>query len=268
VEAAVTDNTLLLTFAAVTLGLFAALWGLGSFLQSSLYSELADRLPLRALVGALLLGGFITFWTYANTRAAGQDRYGTLFEFNPMTVTDLTEFDAVRRYRAAAGQEAPEKTVAFKRTGGGRTAPFVEVDDPSRPLNLTTADYVTIALEVKEGETKTRFDADLDDKGRYKSATNKVFRDKRGRYIEFGQTNTPSPIYAPSRGAFAAAVGINVLNFVVWFVVFWPVMRFTLGHSLGLAVVFGGVTMLLLMPLLFEKNQRTQRPAAAAVQKA
>ena len=96
-----------------------------------------------------------------------KDRYGTLFEFNPTTATEFSEFDAVRRDKAGA-----EKAVAFKRVGGGRTTPFAEAADPARHFTLTTADYVTVALEVKEGDAKAHFDADLDDKGRYKSGTN------------------------------------------------------------------------------------------------
>jgi hypothetical protein len=260
-EAAVTPGTtLLLTFAAVTAGLFVALWGLGAFIQGALYSGPASRLPLRALAGAVLLGGFITLWTSANTRAGTKDRYGVLHEFTSETHTEFTEFDAIRRDRAGK-----ERTVPFKRTGG-RTAPFVEAADPSRPFTLTTADYVTTGLEVKEGDGKTRFDDELDAGGKYKHAANKVFRDGKGRRIEFGQSNTPSPIVAKSTGAQIGALLLNAGVFVVWFVVFWPVMRFTLGHALGLAAVFGAVTMLLLMPMLFDTNRVSHQAPPAAVE--
>jgi len=255
-------TTLLLTFAGLAFGLTVALWGLGMFLQGYVYSEPAGRMPLRALLGGLILGGFLTFWVYANTRAAGKDRYGTLFEFNPVTTKTFDDFDAVRRYRPAGDKkEGVEKTVHFKRSGGGATAPFVDPD--GKPFTLTTADYLTVALEIKDGDqAPAAFNAELDDKGKYKPG--KVFRDRNRRYVEFGQTNTPSAIFVPSRGAFAGAVVLNLLNFVVWFAVFWPVMRFTAGHAAGLAIVVGGVTMLVLMPLLFEKNQVPHHEPAPA----
>lgn len=249
------QTTLLVTFAGLVFALTLSLLALGQFMQGYLYSQPASRMPVRALVGGLILGGFLTFWVYANTRAETKDRYGTLFEFTPTKVIEFHEFEAVRRYRATAGGAAPEKTVPFKRSGGGRTAPFVEAADPGKSFALSTADYMTVALEVKNGEGKGRYDAELNDKGQYKSTSAKVFRDRDKRFIEFGQSAVPSAIQAPSSGAFAAAVGLNLLNFVIWFAVFWPVMKFTLGHALGLATIFGGVTMLLLMPLLFQKNQ-------------
>lgn len=250
---------LLLTFAGLTVGLFAALWGLGLFLQGYLYSEPASKMPLRALGGAVILAAFLTFWVQVNTRAETKDRYGTLFEFNPTSTQSFQEFQAIRKDR-----QGKESTVAFQRVGGGTTAPYVE-PETQQPFRLTTADYVTVALDVKVGETTTRFDAELDDKGKYKSLNNKVFTAKDRRFIEFGQTNTPSLIFAPSRGAFFAALALNALNFILWFAVFWPVLRFSFGHAIGLAFVFGGVTMLLLMPLLFDKNQvRASTPPAPA----
>jgi hypothetical protein len=257
-------TTLLLTFAGLTFGLTVALWGLGMFLQGYVYSEPAGRMPLRAALGGLILGGFLTFWVYANTRAEGKDRYGTLFEFNPVTTKGFDEFTAVRRYRPAGDKkEAVEKSVTFKRSGGGTTAPFKDAD--GKDFTLNTADYLVVALELKESDVTATFNADLDDKGKYKPG--KVFRDRNRRYIEFGQSNTPSAIHAPSRGAFAGAVLLNLLNFVIWFAVFWPVMRFTAGHAVGLALVVGGVTMLVLMPLLFEKNQVPHHEPTKAEQK-
>jgi hypothetical protein len=62
---------------------------------------------------------------------------------------------------------------------------------------------------------------------------------------------------------------LNLGVFVVWLVVLWPVLRFTLAPAAGLALVLGGVTMLLLMPLLFEKNQVPQaQPAKPPVKAA
>ena len=83
-EMIVTPGTLLiLTFAGLVVGFFAFFWGTTLFLQSSLYNAPTTKLPIRAAIAAFLVGGFVTFWTFVNTRAESKDRYGTLFEFNP-----------------------------------------------------------------------------------------------------------------------------------------------------------------------------------------
>jgi hypothetical protein len=242
-------TTLLVTFAAVTFALVIVLWGLGMFLQGFLYNAPAGRLPLRAAAGGLILGGFFAFWVYVNTRADTKDKYGIIFMSSAESRKEFSEFEAVREYKSAGDKQGiPGKAVKFKRPG--KSGPFTDPD--GKPFLLTTSDYMTTEMDVKEGDQTARFTAELDDKGKYKPGHR--FVDRNRRYIEFGQTNTPSDIVAVSRGAVFGAVALNLLGFVMWFVVFWPVMRFTVGHSIGLAAVFGGAT-LLMMPLLFEKNQ-------------
>ena len=65
----------------------------------------------------------------------------------------------------------------------------------------------------------------------------------------------PRQMEVPSTSGLVAAVAINVLQYVVWFLAFWLGLRFTIGHSLGLAVAFGVASMVILMPLLFEQNK-------------
>ena len=50
--------TLLIILFLVTLVLFALFWGGGLVAQGYLYQQPADRLPIRALAGALLVGSF------------------------------------------------------------------------------------------------------------------------------------------------------------------------------------------------------------------
>lgn len=246
--------TLLLTFLGVSLVVFALLWATAAVLQPYLYSEVAERMPLRAAIGGVAIGAFLTFWTYANTRAEYLDKYGTLFEFTSTGTREISEFEAVRRLnrKGADGQWA-EETVAFKRLPG-RSGEFAEGGDPARKFLTNTASYMTIALLVPEGEGKARFEAELDRGGTaYRSSTEKVFRERGGRrYIE---TVAPGVVHAPSRWAMIAAILLNVLHFALWFAVFWPVMRFGSEAALGGAAVFGLVTMLMVMPLLFVANR-------------
>jgi hypothetical protein len=221
-------------------------------LQPYLYSEPAGRLGLRAAAGGLLIGGFLTLWTFANTRASSPDRYGTLFEFNPTARHEVTEFDAVRRL-AQKGPDGKwaEETVTYKRLPGKDVA-FGEGGDPARPYRPNTSGYMTVAVLVPEGDRKARFDAELDAKG-VAYTPEKVFREAGGRrYVE---VDVPGLVFAPSPWAAVGAVLLNAAHFGLWFVVLWLVMRYDAGSAAGGAAVLGLTTMLAVMPLLFGSNR-------------
>jgi hypothetical protein len=244
----VTPGTVLvLTFAGLVAGFFAFFWGTTLFLQSSLYNAPTTKLPVRAAIAAFLVGGFLTFWTFVNTRAESKDRYGTFFEFNPTSSHDFAEFTAVRRDANKKETPVPHKKVSGK---------FVEAQDTTKGFRMKSADFYVTAIEVKEKDKAARFEADLDGEGRYKAGSTKVFREKDGkRFIEFGPSEVPTPIYAPSSGAFVGALMLNLMLYVVLFVALWPVLRYTLGHAIAGAAGIGVFVMLLLMPLLFERNK-------------
>ena len=86
--------TLLITLVLITLVLFALFLGGGLVAQGYLYQEPADRLPLRALAGAVLVGLFIMMWVLIDRGAPR--KYDTFFQFSPYTTREFTEFEAVR----------------------------------------------------------------------------------------------------------------------------------------------------------------------------
>jgi hypothetical protein len=245
--------TLVLTLVFCAVAFTALFWALGVLVQSYLYSQPASHLPVRSVIAGVVVALFVTGWTYLNTRASHPDKYGTIFDFKPTTVKDVTEFEAVRQLRIkdAAGQYK-EVSVPFKYVPEGKAGKFVETTT-GKDFRLNTADYMTVAIDLPEDGKKTRFDAALDSKGTYAlDGDHVVFTEKGGsRYLESNQFHRMN---VPSTGAFAAAVALNVVVFVVWFVAFWPVMRFNSGHALILALIFGTFSVLILMPLLFEKN--------------
>ena len=135
------------------------------------------------------------------------------------------------------------------------------------------------AIEIPEGESKVRFEAELfvPDEAHpgelrpykpgdtaqptYNRGVIRTFREANGRrYIEFSQLGTPGPIQSPSRGAWIGAVLLNLAQFVIWFIVFWPILRFTSGVVLGLAAGFGVAVMLFAMPILFDRNKTPLPP--------
>lgn len=271
--------TLLLVLLLTFLVVFALFWGGTLVAQGYLYQNPAGQLPLRAAVGALLVALFITFWVWLDKRNPG--KYDTFFEFAGETSKEVNEFEAVRwtldptagkgkvEFRKDEKGNPAEKVTRYKRSGAGKAATFVE-EGTTQTYKANTTDTMTAALLVKpdEGGNPMRFNAELkkDERtGALNYTTDRRFVEAGGnRYIKADQ---PGVVYIPSSGVVAVSLLLNVALFAVWFVAFWPVLRFNWGHALGFAVVCGLVTMLLVMPLLFKPN-RTGKVAAAAAARA
>jgi hypothetical protein len=249
-------------------------WGTTRFLQGYLYNEPAERLPVRALVAGVLVGGFLTLWTFVNTRASVENKYGTFFDFNPVGEREVTAFEAVRRYpkrdeRGRFTADAREETVAFARKAG-TTPPEFENEATGERFAVanTGAGYLTVALLIDDGDgRKARFNANIDPKNpnSYAAAAgtaNHQFDEERGgRYLDGA---TPTVVYAPSRWGVFAALALNGLLFVAWFAAFGPVLRYSSGHALGLAAACGAAALLVLMPLLFKLNKPKAVPVLPA----
>ncbi len=247
--------TLVLTLILLSVAVAAMMWAMALFVQPYLHGEPADRLPIRVLVAGLTVGCFVTFWVYVNTRADRPDKYGTFFEFNPTGTKTFDQFEAVERLATkGADGKYPEKTVAFKRTAG-KQGEFVAAGNPSQKFRLNTTSMMTVAIIVDDNGQKARFDAELSDSGTTYKTPAKVFRESgSARFLEGENIGT---YFAPSTGSVVAAVTLNLMLFVVWFLVFFPILRYSSGLSLGLAVGFGLATMLIALPLLFEMNRKT-----------
>lgn len=263
--------TLLLPLLLVTLVLFALFLGGGLVAQGYLYQEPADRLPLRALAGAALVGSFITMWVWIDKR--NPRRYDTFFEFAPYERKEFSEFEAIRwvspdgsKLKVDETGKPVEVVVKFKRGVGAKHDKFFEekTDAPFQ-LNSTTKtgeSYMTVAIQLvpEPGAEPIRLNALMKEDPRTKTksyTSDKRFVEEKGsRYVEADQLGV---LYVPSTGTVVVALLINFLHFAVWFIAFWPILQFTRGHAFVLTVLFGLVTMLLVMPLLFRPN-RAQAP--------
>src|ERR1700755_3269228 len=134
--------------------------------QGYLYQNPADRFPLRAAAGALLVGLFLTVWTWIDKRNPG--RYDTFFEFAPYSTKEFTEFTAVR-WTAVAGKLATdpqgkptETTVKFKRHPGAKGPAFLE-EGTGHPFTLNDSTMMTAAVVLKTDDAPepVRFNAEL-----------------------------------------------------------------------------------------------------------
>jgi hypothetical protein len=265
---------LAVTLAGLTVGLLAFFWGIALFLQGYLYNQIADKLPVRAAVAALLVACGLTGWTLLNTRASHPDKYGVLFGFDrmmtPTSTREVGEFEAVRQLGRAGPRGEFEPLKDDKGQPREQRAKFVWdgqkgfVEAGSRePFKLNTSTYMTTSLLVPDGGEPAKFDAVLEN-GRYTAG--KPFADPAGRTVE---GEAPRQMVVPSGSAMAVGLLVNAGHFLLWVAAFWLGLRFAFGHSVGLAAVFGGMSMVVLMPLLFAANTpKPQPPGLVAPAKA
>lgn len=249
---------LVFTLVGVTAAGFALFWGLTLFIQRYLYNEPADKLPLRAAVAGLALGCFFGFWVYVNTRADGENKYGVIHQFSPNDRSaPIAKFQAVRKYPNAKREE----TVAFERQPVGAGQHYKSADGKDFALN--TPDYLTIALLVDDAGKPVRYEAVLQNDA-YVGEKYEFKEKDGGRVVEWSRpfdAAEPLSIVSPSGGTVFLALLLNVLHLVIWFAIFWPVLKFNVGHAILLAVVFCAMSTVLLMPLLFEANKVAKTPA-------
>jgi hypothetical protein len=264
---------LLLVFLLLLVGLFALFLGGGLLAQGYLYQNPAERMPLRSAAGAVLVGGFVTFWMWVDQRAPG--RYDTFFNFSPHTTVEFNEFEAVRwmgsggKLKLDAGGKPTETTTRFHRVPGGK-GQFLE-DGTGEPFKLSGStssgsQYMTGAIRIKgpDDTGPVRYNATLkeDPNTKTKTYTPEVkFEEEKGsRFVTADKLGT---LYVPSTGTVVGALLLNFLLVVVWLVAFWPILRFSLSHALVFAASLAIVTMLAVMPLLFKQN-RVAKPAPGA----
>lgn len=267
--------TLLIVFVLLTGGLTALFLGVTIVAQGYLYQEPASRLPLRAVAGGVLLGGFITLWAVIDKNNPG--RYDTFFNFSPYSTTEFTEFEAVRwpavngKLKTDASGNPVEVIVKFKRSAGGKGAAFLEegTSNTFKPVgsDSVSGSYMTGAIRVKgpDDPEPVRYNALVKENPRTKAkeyTTERRFVEENGsRYVEAVQLGT---LFVPSNRTIALSLLLNFALLVLWLVVTWPVLRYSFGHALGLTAVGTLVTLLLLMPLLFRFNRPPEpKPAAA-----
>jgi hypothetical protein len=266
---------MILTFALVAVALFAVFWGGSLFAQGYLYQNPAERLPIRAAIAALLVGGFITYWVNLDKRLPG--KYDTFFAFSGESTREFDEFEAVRWQfdpsskglkKDAQGNPA-EAVVKFKKVPGGKTPAFAEEPGGKKFVTHDT-EMMTAALVVPdEGGHPVKFKAQLRKDDRT-GAMNYISDQNERRFVEENGSRyimhaRPGVMHVPSSAVVATALLLNFTLFAVWFVAFWLILRFNPGHALGFTAIFGLLMMLLILPLLFKPNREFNRTVTVAV---
>lgn len=269
---------MLLTALLVFLASYALVWAVTSLGQAYVYERVVDRLPLRAAGAAAVVALYVMMWVAIDRGSPG--KYDTFFEFASYTTAQFNEFEAVRwepdpatrngkvEFKKDAAGKPAETTVKFRRAGGKSSK---LVDDKGREFVLSDGGMMTAAIVFKPDPAgaPVRFDALFKDGPRGKEYFPKSGSDtERRRFVDptgprYVSLDQPGVMVIPSTGTVFFALLLNFGLFVAWFAAFWPVLRFGAGFALLLAVAFGLVTMIAIMPVLFKPGRAAPPPAEA-----
>ena len=227
---------LLILLLALT-GIFGVvLWLISVILQGWLYNDLASKLPLRALAGGAALALFHTGWCAIYKADPG--RFDTLYSFKTEALDGkYDEFQSIRK----VGKNE-QKPVRFIRVG--ESTDFESLESRKR-WNRSDADGMMVAILIQEKgkDQPTRFDANLSSDGLFRPRNETKYETDGGkRYMDEGSLGN---VYRKRSFAVIGNLFVNLLHLALWVVVFWPILRFTLGHAVGFGLAFWAITMLL-----------------------
>lgn len=238
--------TLGLIFALLAFVIILSLWGGSMVLQGWLYQNPADRMPIRAAAGGLLMASFLTLWCYIDSREPG--KYDTLFEFSALEVTDHDSFDAVMKKR-----NGDELIIPYKKQAGTKGATSDFVDGKGQRWRKNTSDSMAIAVLIHEKDKNepTRFKANLDKNGNFQGEISQIrYTDDSGRYMD---ADALGRVYRNKTGVLFANIFLNVIHFVLWWMVLWFGLRFSFWHACGIALTIWMFVMLAVQPVLFNQ---------------
>lgn len=232
-------------FALLFVGLLVVLWAGSVYLQGWLYSDLASKLPLRAVAGAAVIAAFLTAWCAIYKEDPG--RFDTLMNFSrEKTEGVYHEIESVRR----VGKEE-QKPVKFVRNPGGRgaTTEFLTTDG-QKPWMRSDSDGMVVAILVKEKDQPepTRFNAKLEPGDKFPASGLRYVQPNANRYMDAASLGT---IYRVRSWSIIGNLFANFLHLAIWVAVLCFIMRFEIGNAVAIAFAYWGLTMLVVQPALF-----------------
>ncbi|WP_020469452.1 hypothetical protein [Zavarzinella formosa] len=232
-------------FGLLFVGLVVVLWAGSVYLQGWLYSDVASKMPLRALAGALIIAGFLTGWCMIYKGDPG--RFDTLVNFSrEKTEGVYHEIDSVRR----VGKEE-KKPVKYVRNPGGRgaTTEFLTTDG-QKPWTRSDSDGMVVAILVKEKDQPepTRFNAKLDPGDKFPVNGLRYVQPNTNRYMDEASLGT---IYRVRSWSIIGNLFANFLHLAIWCAVLCFIMRFEFGNAVAFGLVLWAITMFVVQPALF-----------------
>jgi hypothetical protein len=240
---------LLLTFLVLT----ALLWGGTRLIQTALYEGVEGDLYWRAPAAAGALTAYVGLWALLNYAATepGQTElpYDNLFNFTTEKVSErpVSEFWALRgdvQIGKYTKRDLPGSPPRHEYRG----------EDGQLWQAARTRDVDTIVIREGKEKNPVKFKA-VPGQGRYVEEGGRRYLEEEG----FGRITTPRG------GGSWFRVLLNVLHFVVWFVVLWLLLRFQWAHALGLAAALW-LVMTFVVPYIFHAAADAKAAKAAPAQ--
>jgi hypothetical protein len=228
----------------VGVGVYALLWTGSLIAQGYLYEATADGLPWRAAAGAAAVAVFLGLWCLLNARSPEQ--FTTLFGFTSTEVRTYDQFVSVKE----GGSGLPRTETTFYRY----QLPSGQVEYRNRdgkPWRRSDSGKV-VAIKVKDEEAEATFvpsPESVDEAGNFRGDAVTFVEEGGDRTMTEGDVGKA---YRNRPGRIVSNVFINFVHFVVWFAVFWPLLRYTWGHALVMAFSFWLATTLLVLPFLLK----------------
>jgi hypothetical protein len=236
-----------LIFLLLAFVLILLLWGGSMLAQGWLYQQPADRMPIRAAAGGLVMASFLTLWCWIDSKNPG--KYDTLLEFSALEVTDHESFDCVMKKR-----NGEETVTTFKKAAGskGATGDFADAKGHHWKKNTSDSMAVAILIHEKDKSEPTRFNAVLDKDGNFTSTEQSQIRytDDSGRYMD---ADSLGRVYRRKTGVLIANIFLNFLHFALWCVVLWVGLRYSFWHAIGIAIMMFTFFMVAVQPVLFNQ---------------
>jgi hypothetical protein len=238
------------TVLIVGVTLLVLLWGGGTFVQAYFYTEPSSGMFWQAPAAAASLTLFYALWClldYGTTSPRSPDLpYDTIFRFSNL---DKKGTEAARRLSAVLkdGTRIPYTRYGeiYHRelSGGGQGEKW--------PFGKA------VAIEIlEEGET-VRYALTPSEQQEYRA-----FVSPDGWTIKEYSTGPTGRPEAYRSGLWLANMLLNGFHFGLWFVCLWLLMRFQLGHALGLAFVMWLLMTLLVVPMMLARAGDAGREAA------
>jgi hypothetical protein len=233
---------LLILLLALTLIFAAVLWIGSVIVQGWLYNDLAKYLPVRALVGGAILALFHVGWCAIYKADPG--RFDTLTNFK--TEAFDGKYDEILSVRKVGNEE--KKPVRYVRQGDSNN---FQSPDTGKAWGRSDADGMVVAILLTEkGKDKpTRYNANLRPDGTFPQLDETRWEEEKGR--RYMDQNAIGKVYRVRSMAYVGNLTANLLHLIVWVLVLWPVMRFALGHAIGMGLALWAITMLAVQPALF-----------------
>jgi hypothetical protein len=236
---------LILLLVWFVLGVLLAAWTL--FFQGYIYSEPATGVWWRAAAAGTALAAVICLWVIIDYRATG--RYRTVFEFSGQEQQKPYPELRIRR-------DGREEVYLLRKDERGRPEYRRDKDNrllPGRPDRIIAVEGGQQHVYLPERDAKGNFKVETGGSLRYYEEGNP------SRVMVEGQWGRVASYHV---GRLLLDLFLNVLHFVVWWVVLWLLLRFQWSHALGLAVAFWAAVTLFVLPPLLTRAEEVARQRA------